>query len=70
MRHLATTLYVLGVRLTSTLENAVQRRAKGDSERGSVTIEQVAWAVAIIAIVAIAAAAIRAYITTQVGRLG
>ena len=70
MRHLATTLYVLGVRLTSTLENAVQRRATGDSERGSVTIEQVAWAVAIIAIVAIAAAAIRAYITTQVGRLG
>ena len=70
MRHLATTLYVLGLRLTSTLENAVQRRANGDSERGSVTIEQVAWAVAIIAIVAIAAAAIRAYITTQVGRLG
>ena len=44
MRHLATTLYVLGVRLTSTLENTVQRRAKGDSERGSVTIEQVIWA--------------------------
>ena len=70
MRHLATTLSVLGVRLISTLENAVQRRIGGDSERGSVTIEQVAWAVAIIAIVAIAAAAIRAYITTQVGRLG
>jgi hypothetical protein len=70
MRHLATTLYVLGVRLTNTLEDAVQRRTNGDSERGSVTIEQVAWAVAIIAIVAIAAAANRAYITTQVGRLG
>jgi heme/copper-type cytochrome/quinol oxidase subunit 2 len=70
MRHLATSLYILGVRLTSTLENAVHRRANADSERGSVTIEQVAWAVAIIAIVAIAAAAIRAYITTQVGRLG
>jgi hypothetical protein len=70
MRHLATSFYVLGVRLTSTLENTVQRRIGGDSERGSVTIEQVAWAVAIIAIVAIAAAAIRAYITTQVGRLG
>ena len=38
-------------------------------ERGSVTIEQVAWAAAVIAIVAIAVAGIRAYVTAQVGRL-
>jgi len=70
MRHLSTTLYLLGLELSRTLENAMRARMKGDPERGSVTIEQVAWAVAIIAIVAVAVAAIRAYITTQASRLG
>ena len=68
MRHLLTTLYVFGVELRTTIDDAI--RSRGNPERGSVTIEQVAWAVAIIAIVAIAVAAIRSYITTQVGRLG
>ena len=45
-------------------------RAKAEPERGSVTIETVAWAVAVIAFVALAAAAIRAYVTAQAGRLG
>ena len=45
-------------------------RAKAEPERGSVTIEKVAWAVAVIAFVALAAAAIRAYVTAQAGRLG
>ena len=68
MRHRLTTLYVRGVQLRTTIDDAI--RSRGNPERGSVTIEQVAWAVAIIAIVAIAVAAIRSYITTQVGRLG
>ena len=38
-------------------------------ERGSVTIETVAWAAAIIGIVAIAVAAITAYVRSQVGKL-
>lgn len=39
------------------------------AERGSVTIEHVLWAVAIIAIVGIVVAAIQAYVTTQSGNI-
>jgi hypothetical protein len=42
---------------------------KGDPERGSVTIEQVIWAVAIIAIVAVVVTAITNYVTTQAGKI-
>ncbi len=70
MRQLAVTLYVFGLHLTHTLDDAVKRRIQGSDERGSVTIEQVAWAVAIIAIVAIAVAAIKAYVTSQAAKLG
>jgi len=42
---------------------------KGDPERGSVTIEQVIWAVAVIAIVAIVVTAITNYVTTQAGKI-
>ncbi|MGY0541406.1 hypothetical protein ACW14X_28090 [Nocardioides sp. YJ-D4] len=38
-------------------------------ERGSVTVENVLWAVAVIAIVAIVVAAIRAYVTSESGKL-
>jgi hypothetical protein len=68
MSHLVATLHLLGLRLEDHLAEAV-RRARADGERGSITIEQVAWAVGIIAIVAIAVAAIRNYVTTQIGRL-
>jgi hypothetical protein len=68
MRHPLLMLHLLGLRLTEKLRQAMDGKAS-DPERGSVTIEQVAWAAAVIAIVAIAVAAIRAYVTTQVGRL-
>ena len=42
---------------------------KRDSERGSVTIEQVIWAVAIIGIVAIVVTAITNYVTSQAGKI-
>ena len=38
-------------------------------ERGSVTIEYVLWAVAVIAIVAIVVAAVKAYVTSQAGNI-
>lgn len=38
-------------------------------DRGSVTTEHVLWAVAVIAIVAIAVAAIRAYVQSQAGQI-
>ena len=68
MRHPLLMLHLLGLRLNDQLRQALEAKAQ-DTERGSVTIEQVAWAAAVIAIVAIAVAAIKAYVTTQVGRL-
>jgi heme/copper-type cytochrome/quinol oxidase subunit 2 len=43
-------------------------RAQPD-ERGSVTTEHVLWAVAVIGIVAIVVAAVKAYVTTQAGNI-
>ena len=68
MRNALLMLHLLGLRLTDQLREALDAKAE-DPERGSVTIEQVAWAAAVIAIVAIAVAAIKAYVTSQVGRL-
>ena len=68
MHHPLLILQLLGMRLTEQLRQALDAKAE-DPERGSVTIEQVAWAAAVIAIVAIAVAAIKAYVTSQVGRL-
>ena len=39
------------------------------NQRGSVTVEHVLWAVAVIAIVAIVVAAVRAYVTAQAGNI-
>ena len=68
MRHPLLMLHLLGLRLTDQLRQALNAKAE-DPERGSVTIEQVAWAAAVVAIVANAVAAIKAYVTSQVGRL-
>ena len=51
--------------LTFGLESRLQRR----DERGSVTTEHVLWAVAVIAIVAIVVAAVKAYVTSQAGNI-
>ena len=53
---------LLAVRLT--LEAKLRRQ-----ERGSVTTEYVLWAVAVIAIVAIVVAAVKAYVTSQAGHI-
>jgi hypothetical protein len=68
------TLHLLGVRLVRETENLVSRerellRTQGRSERGSVTIENVLWAVAVIAIAAIVITAITSYVTTQAGKI-
>ncbi len=51
-----------------TAHTVMERPATPD-ERGSVTIEHVVWAVAVIAIVGIVVAAIRAYVTAQTGNI-
>jgi heme/copper-type cytochrome/quinol oxidase subunit 2 len=59
----------LFVLLHITLFRAEQRVRSARSERGSVTVEHVLWAVAVIAIVAIVVAAVKAYVTSQSGKL-
>jgi hypothetical protein len=44
-------------------------RLRRRGERGSVTIEYVLWAVAVIAIVGIVVAAVKAYVTSQAGNI-
>lgn len=71
---LGATLHTLGGRLTDHFQchedhlRAV-RRSYGAGDRGSVTIEQVIWAVAVIAIVGIVVAAVKSYVTTQAGNI-
>jgi hypothetical protein len=50
----------------ASLENRVTGQR---DERGSVTIQEVLWAVAAIAIVGIVVAAIRAFVTSESGKI-
>lgn len=50
-------------------ERLVLPTGRRRDERGSVTIENVLWAVAVIAIVAIVVAAIRAFVTSESGKI-
>lgn len=45
------------------------RLASARDTRGSVTTEHVLWAVAVIAIVGVVVAAVKAYVTSQAGNL-
>ena len=70
MIKLLITLNLLGMRLMAPIDRTLgdahdtMRRARRD-ERGSVTIEQVIWAVAMIAIAAIVVGAITAYVKAK-----
>lgn len=61
MHHLAATLHTLGIRLRD--------KADTRAERGSVTIEQVLWAVAVIAIVGIVVLAVTNYVTSEAAKI-
>lgn len=51
-------------------ERANDKLIRNGSERGSVTIEQVLWAVAIIALVGLVVAAITNFVQAEVGKIG
>ena len=51
-----------------TLQIGLESRLHRD-ERGSVTTEHVLWAVAVIAIVGIVVAAVKAYVEAQAGKI-
>lgn len=72
MNRLLITLQILGVRSAEYFQaqcRTVRTAVKGDPEKGSVTIEQVAWAVFAIVIVAVVATAIRSYVDQQVSQI-
>jgi hypothetical protein len=80
IHRLAATLHTLVVRLTDRISERIDRdrhnvaaarrgRLAPVADRGSVTIEQVIWAVAVIAIVGIVVAAVKSYVTTQAGNI-
>lgn len=64
MLYLFATLQTLGAALT---ENA---RGRLSADRGSVTIEQVLWALAVIGIVGVVVAAVKAFVEGKAGELG
>jgi len=59
-------LYIYLHLVTTTMRARTTARL---GERGSVTTEHVLWAVAVIAIVGIVVAAIKAYVTSQAGNI-
>lgn len=66
MHRFAAQISTLTAATADRIEDALTRR---EDEEGSVTIEQVLWAVAIIAIVAIVVTAITNYVTTKSGEI-
>ena len=72
--HLAAALHTIGMQLTDHLEIQndrlrASRRPHVAGDRGSVTIEQVIWAVALIAIVGIVVVAVKSYVTAQAAKI-
>ena len=59
----------LQVLITASLAGADQTLTRRRDERGSVTMEQVLWAVAVIVIVGIVVAAITAYVTNESAKI-
>ena len=55
--------------LTTAMRERIERATRLDHEEGSVTIEQVVWAVAILAIVAIVVTAITNFVTSKSGEI-
>ena len=70
MSRLTATLVATIVCLSSPPSSVVRLPRRDRDDRGSVTIEYVLWAVAVIAIVAIVVAALKAYVTGQAGNIG
>ena len=66
MLKLFITLQVAALTVLAGLEGHI---SKHRDERGSVTIEQVIWAGAVIVIVGIVVAAIKAFVTSESGKI-
>jgi heme/copper-type cytochrome/quinol oxidase subunit 2 len=67
MFKLLITLKVTALAVIASMEDRIVKHRR--DERGSVTIEQVIWAGAVILIVGIVVAAISAYVTSEAGKI-
>lgn len=67
MLKLFITLQVTALAVITCVEDRIVEHRR--DERGSVTIEQVIWAGAVILIVGIVVAAITAYVTSEAGKI-
>jgi heme/copper-type cytochrome/quinol oxidase subunit 2 len=67
MLKLFITLQVTALAVIASMEDRTVKHRR--DERGSVTIEQVIWAGAVILIVGIVVAAITAYVTSEAGKI-
>ena len=65
MHYLAATLHTAGFRVGE----AARTKFRADRELGSVTIENVLWAVASIVFAGIVVAAIKSYVTSKAGEI-
>ncbi|TGN65009.1 hypothetical protein EXE59_14330 [Nocardioides eburneiflavus] len=61
------TLQVTALAVIASMDDRIVKHRRG--ERGSVTIEQVIWAGAVILIFGIVVAAITAYVTSEAGKI-
>ena len=69
MTRIGITCAVLAQQLQTYVTTQWQVVTRGRTDRGSVTIEQVIWAAAVIAIVAIVVTAITNSVTTKAGQI-
>ncbi|GAA8854498.1 hypothetical protein DUHN55_47070 [Helicobacter pylori] len=66
--HIIATVHLLGLRAADWVEDQY-RVLRARDERGSVTVEQVLWAVAVIAIATVVITAIRAFVTSKASEI-
>ena len=64
------TLHVLGAQITAHAEEQQELLAQARDDRGSITIEQVIWAVGMIAVVGIVLGAIKAFVSSKADEIG
>lgn len=69
MIQLMTTLHILGARLTDAAQEHSTTLQRTRDDRGSVTIEQVIWAAAMIALAIAVAAAVKAFVDGKLPEL-
>ncbi len=64
------TLHVLGAQITAHVEEQEELLAQARDDRGSITIEQVLWAVGVIALVGIVLGAIKTFVSSKAEGIG